>query len=121
MPLTAKLMVESELVIPTTDAGYQAFLTALERLRTSIPLVTLLFKEQPAGSQIYRYELTTADSRQWIQTIQFDVTPNDPAQTFDVTSLWKLSEFTLNRPVRDGMIYLRNTYGVTKITGDWTW
>ena len=74
--------------------------TILEVLKVNdvIPLASVIFKKMPAGH--FRYELNFKDGRQWKQKLTF-TDPNDPIMTFDSTSIFKRSEFVLQRALRD--------------------
>jgi len=67
------------------------------------------------GHPMYKYRFTHRDGRKWRQVIIMD-DPNDPGMTFsNAGDPWRLSEFMAHREVRDLVIGLIRTHGLTKL------
>ena len=106
--------------IPHTSLEWQAVKTAIDNFVQVVPLDRLQLKQQPATPDTYDYEFNAIDGRNWNQQIVFEVSTSfEPSMTFDVTDLWKLSEFTLHRPIRDALITLIQKKGLIELDVKW--
>jgi len=71
-------------------------------------------------SALGEYEVKLTDGRKWKQTITFGSPPNaDPPMTFDVDDAWRASEFVRQRAMRDLIVSLVVTHGLTELKCDW--
>lgn len=116
MGTTVKIDTDNGL-IALTNSKVQELLGYLDLLHAAVPLSLFTFKLNGAGPE-YKYELTAADGRKWTQLMTFD-TPQNPLMTFDVPVAWRLSEFRGQRELRDVVVYLKSTLGVTNIRVEW--
>ena len=81
-----------------------------------VPIAKFEVKQTAAGPPVVlSYEITAQDGREWKQTLTFAMV-DDPGQTFEVVTPWRLSEFVPGRALRDEVVALHARYGVTKIT-----
>ena len=88
----------------------QACWGACMALNAAVPLTRVRFRPTPPGADAnaYDYVIEAADGRTWSQTLTFaGPTDMNPAMTFDIAQPWKLSEFALQRPVRDALVTMR--------------
>jgi hypothetical protein len=68
--------------------------------------------------KVFEYKINVLDGRIWKQTITFDDLRN-PAMTFNVNDLWRLTEFSQQRTLRDILVALVGSYpDLEKITYD---
>jgi hypothetical protein len=68
--------------------------------------------------KVFEYKINTVDGRIWKQTITFD-NVRDPKMTFNMSDLWRLSEFAQQRNLRDVFVALVGSYlDLEKITYD---
>lgn len=105
-------MAESEYTGLLAHVDYFALRTQLKRFD---------FKPKPgAPDNDYIYEFEARDNRKWNQVLVFD-TVADPSMTFDVPDGWRLSEFELQRAIRDDLIRLHNTRNLNEFAITWTW
>lgn len=66
------------------------------------------------------YEIKLHDGRKWNQTITFlSEEDDDPAMTFNVPDGWKLSEFVLQRDIRDWLVAAVVEFGMTEFRCTW--
>ena len=82
------------------------------------PMIKIRFVETVIAG-VYDYNFDNIDGRKWKQTIDFRTTPKDPGMTFNVPDMFRLSEFSAQRPLRDHLVFIRNKYGVTGVKVDW--
>lgn len=78
----------------------------------AVPLAFLKWDLQADNS--YLYQIKAVDGRLWKQVI----TPiaGDSLQTFQISDAWKLSEFTLQRPIRDLLLQMSSDIGLTNLS-----
>jgi hypothetical protein len=106
-----KVTVTTELVggsiVPANDPHLLSVLSSANAMHASVPLkqVKLAFD---SGVQ-HTYRIEALDGRIWKQKLFFNVGA-EVTMTFDVTHQWKMSEFVLQRDVRDHLIDLVRGY-----------
>lgn len=101
-----------------TDPQVLEFLATTDSFAASTGIASISAKRtNTTGDPIYQYSFTAKDGRVWAQTIQFvgGYGNADPAMTFTVSALWKESEFSRHRAVREALIAIINRWWVTKI------
>lgn len=116
--VTFRLEAEGVLSPAHDDSAIASVMLALVEFRKVVPLV--LYKVQKKGDGLYSFEFNDGP-RHWNQTLGFvnaDLA-SEPWQTFDVADHWLLSEFTLNRDVRDGAIGLIRKFQITLLKCEW--
>jgi hypothetical protein len=81
---------------------------AVEAMHRRVPLVSVLWRHIPAQPpNVYRYRIVAVDGRVWLQDpVTFATPPTaDPTMDFTATG-WKLSEFALQREIRNFLVNL---------------
>lgn len=113
--------VEADCLSPLSlkDPEWLSLVDSLEFFGANTNLDKLSFKrigviEPPE----YNYTFSTTDNRKWKQRLVFD-TPANPAMTFDVVDLFRLSEFQPQRDVRLAISVLVATHGLQTLTVNW--
>ena len=91
----------------------QRFLAQVARLHATVPLASFEVKWKPAPDDFYAYEFTAQDGRAWKQKIR--LVSEKAEMTFHVTDFWRVSEFMVNRDVRDTVILMAKDYQLTKL------
>jgi hypothetical protein len=93
-------------------------LRALDKFLAGSPDTTSLVMRQHGGPDQYQYSIS-APLRSWNQVIQ--IPPSvEATMSFDVPSFWKLSEFSLQRPIRDLLITLVREFQLSECSVTWT-
>jgi hypothetical protein len=92
-----------------THAYVLSVLSDIRRMRDVVELSSVRFEQQPGGEFLYRIQ--AVDGRLWRQNIT--VLPADESHTFTPPDEWLLSEFILQRPIRDGLVLLVRQFGIT--------
>lgn len=101
----------------TDEAPLYELYDAVNVMHGTTPLEKLeFFAIGPGEPEVYRYKITAVDARVWSQKIDFLVSALDPLMTFNVSDKWKISEFALQRPVRDALVLLYTSVGLREIT-----
>lgn len=90
-----------------------AFLLHIHEMHIVVPLREFSLIADQGGTENFEYHIVSADGREWTQTIKISST--NPEMNFDVPDFWRLSEFTLQRSIRDDIILLVLQHGVKKI------
>ena len=83
--------------------------TSAMAMHAVVPLVRARLTTDAGDSNVCTYRIEAADGRVWLQTLTF-AGPADmnPTMTFQVNDAWKLSEFALQRPIRDALVTMRS-------------
>lgn len=82
----------------------------MEGIHKTVSLTRLVFELTLVGPPAeFLYKLIAVDGRVWKQTIKFD-NPTNPLMTFSVVDLWRLSEFSSQRTLRNNLIALVQKY-----------
>ena len=76
-----------------------------------VALDKVTFAASSSDANVFTYEIKTVDGRKWDQTLYFG--SSEEQMSFEVGDLWSLSEFSLQRPIRDFLVDGVNTYGLT--------
>ena len=77
-----------------------------------LPLSKVSFEKQAGGE--FKYKLVFKDGRKWAQDITFtDV--NDPIMTFNTNDLFQLSEFVLQRKLRDVLCDMHRQFDIESL------
>lgn len=95
------------------DGLVKCAITEVININSVLPLASVVFKKMPAGH--FKYELTFKDGRQWKQKITFD-SPNDPLMTFNSVDIFRVSEFILQRALRDCFCAMQLQFDLSEIT-----
>ena len=93
--------------ISATHAQMSALLSAVDGMRAKVPLQNVILA---FDTDHYNYSIKAADGREWHQKLYFG-TP--VTMTFDITDQWALSESAAQQPIRDLLILLVQSYGMT--------
>ena len=114
-PITAEIeygIADLQALSPERFGGLFRYLLAVHLV---VPLQSFTFKASTAPATGYRYEFLAADGRVFNQVLWFDV-PSDPQQTFSTgTSRWRVTEFSLQRPIREQIVLLYGAIGLEKV------
>jgi hypothetical protein len=114
--MTFRLESTQDLAMDNEDVGKLTDLVM--QLHTQLQLSEFLFKAHvPSGPGHYQYDFASLDGRTWHQILDFSADDHDPTMTFEADA-WKLSEFALNRPIRDQVVYMHWALGVVLVTCD---
>lgn len=83
-------------------------------LHRIVELSEFRFRPKPSGPPTsYLYSFTALDGREWEQEFRFTgPDPLDPEMDFS-TGFWRLSEFRLHRPIRDQIVQMRDSVGLS--------
>lgn len=81
----------------------------METVHKTVALSKVVFELLTFDPLVFLYKLKATDLRIWAQDIHFDSSTN-PSMTFNVADLWKLSEFSSQRTLRNKLIALVNKY-----------
>jgi len=92
------------------SATVRGILTDAEAFNAVVPLTRFRF-ESTLGDQ-YVYEFLAIDGRHWLQSIDIP-SSGEAHQSFNIPDFWKLSEFSLQRSMRDAVIALVKSHGLT--------
>lgn len=84
-------------------------LMSIRKMSDVVALSEVRFEQQPGGAFLYR--IFASDGRLWRQNVT--VLPTDELHSFTPPDNWLLSEFVLQRPIRDGLVRLVRQFGVT--------
>lgn len=90
---------------------------AARALHSVAPLGKVKLTKHGAGVQEFDYEFTALDGRTFKQILKIDSI--DPLMNFDVTDMWRVSEFIAHRAVRDLLVGIVITYQLEKFALDW--
>jgi hypothetical protein len=102
--LFVPLILQPVAVVPFFDSAAASLFIALQAMHDVVPLTNVNVVLADVILRRWTYLIQTVDGRAWHQNL-FITTP-DPTMTFAVTDQWKVSEFTLQRPIRDAIIAL---------------
>lgn len=109
--------IEAQQPITLQSPLVQSVLSDLENFNSVAPLA--FFRIELMEANRYEYELVTVDARHWLQSI--DIPPQGEARlTFNVPNYWKLSEFSRQRTLRDAVISMVQTFGLTLFRVDYS-
>ena len=114
--------IEAECSVPMSlsDPEWRTFIDALAFFVANTGLEKLTFKRIPASNPPeYNYAMTTPNQRKWKQKILFDL-PADPSMSFDVDDMFRLTEFTPQRDVRQAMCNLVVSHELQSLTVNWS-
>ena len=115
---TVRYTVESAVAIATDNPHVLNLLLSLEALRMAIILIDFNCKVDPGDPLLFSYKFEAADGRKWIQTLRFPVgLADEPWMAFNVQDAWLMAEIDHHRLVREHIIALIRSHGVTKVTG----
>lgn len=101
---------------PVAASASNRLLQSIAAMSSVIP-IALLRVWLPVGATAFTYRIELKDGRVWSQTLEFD-SAADPKMTFDVPNQWRLSEFQLQRSIRDQIVAIVPALGITEIR--WT-
>jgi hypothetical protein len=107
--------VRTSRFVGVNDPLFLQLLGSVEAMHDTVALLEFTMV-RTAGSGLFRYGFKLSDNREWRQDVEFQGDSDaDPAMTFDVSDKFKVSEFTLRRPVRDASVALHNAFGLEKL------
>lgn len=101
-----------------TDPQVLEFLGQSDSFAKAINITKILLERTAdADEPVYHYRVEGRDGRVWEQDIRFTggYGNADPHMTFNVTDLWKQSEFQRQRSLRDTLVAIINRWWVIKI------
>jgi hypothetical protein len=110
-----ELLLECDVDVRLHAILLQQLDAQVEEVDTVVPLnFVLLSRTAPLE---YDYKIRALDGRKWNQHFVFDgPADTDPAMTFDTLGdLWRRTEFTVARPLRDTLVSLVITLGVESL------
>ena len=82
---------------------------AVTTMHTALPIQKCEIKTLSVSPLRYEYRIDLVDGRVWLQFLDFVAFDDtDPKQEFDVSDGWKLTEYTLQRSIREALIGLVN-------------
>jgi len=113
--------IDSALLV-TGDSKLAIFLTRhLQNLNVVAPITSFnLAQTANDAFPAFTYDIVLKDGRTWHQTITFSGgILQEPTMTFAVTDQWKLSEFSLQRPLRDLIVEHVASHGLSRIEAVW--
>ena len=100
------------------SALVQTILSELDSFDLVVPLIFFRFEKISVVN--YEYELFTVDGRRWLQDIEIQPS-TDANYGFDrVQGRWKLSQFQRQRILRDSIVKMVETYGLTLFRVDYS-
>lgn len=107
-----ELLIEADLDLRINESIWQTLDAHVEDVDRVVPLNFVLLTR--AGPLEYDYRIRAADGRRWNQHFSFtSPTDTDPRMTFDtIGDSWKVTEFSVARPLRDTLIQLVVTFGI---------
>lgn len=118
---TRKLEIEAG--IPLDDSKVKVLLELAQTLYDSVPLASIELTRQADGSGwVFSYEIVASDGREWKQDLLFPASvDHDPPMTFNVPDGWRrAAEFQHARGLRNHIIDMINTAGLTRLQIEWT-
>jgi len=114
------ISITSTLLV-TSDSELAIFLVRYLQKLNDVAPVDIFTIEPIGGSGLsFTYFIKLKDGRQWHQTLTFPSGGGEPSMTFNVTDMWKLSEFALQRPLRDLVVKSISSLGVSDISVNWS-
>lgn len=114
---TIDLTVTCDSAVAVNDGDIDALVDALFVLNAAVPLSKFDVERDLVDATVHTYKFVAADGRKWSQSIWQN--GGEAEMTFDVPDRWKMSEFALNRPVRDACVALMASPGVSRIKARW--
>lgn len=98
--------------VPRGDVLPSTLIAAIRELHAQVPIALVLVELKDAATRKYLYRITTDEPtpRNWRQNLY--VAAPVSSMTFDVTDMWKESEFIPHRKVRDTVLTLLKKYPV---------
>jgi hypothetical protein len=88
------------------------FVRACCAMHYRVPLQFAKLERDASNLNLYRYQFKAQDGRNWRQQVTFDGSAN-PLLSFDVSDSWRLSEYELQRPIRDACISMVVPHGLS--------
>lgn len=80
----------------------------------------VLTRTQGLPNQRFTYHFTATDGRDWNQELRAaGAQQSEPTMNFSITDFWRLSEFSLHRPIRDRLVAWVDTYGLINLDHEW--
>jgi len=114
--------LDSDLTTPISldqDMVRQMF-DALDQLASIVPMTQFQVLRDAQNLLLYTYTIQTLNGRVWQQTLTFaNQQDTDPYMTFNVVQGWKLSEFALQRPVRDSAVAILLPLKISRVRLVW--
>ncbi len=107
----------SNILLPADDIKLRQLYSACKRMNDIVSIQHINIIKQPSNE--YFYVITLTDLRKWKQDIFMNL-GNEPTMTFNVSDQWKLSEFALQRDIRDLVIDLIIRFDLTKFEVQWS-
>lgn len=106
--------IDRTCLLQAPEAQFFPLLEALGRMNAFVPIKNFSFALATSSPEpeTYLYRIELVDGRLWRQRIDFASSPNDPEMTFNVSDEWKVSEFALNRPIREELVRLYTVVGL---------
>ena len=98
------------------SANFKGFEVAVAAMNIVVPVGSVSL--MPVSENLWNYNITLKDGRQWNQTIRR--VPQGVSQgwyqTFSVTDEWKLEEFVPGRGIRNALLALVEQDNATEVT-----